>query len=77
MPMDFPDESLESHAKLVGFRQKEENETIEQYREAFADYMVPIDFIESQEIRNKVGWDKWSDKQNLEMLLRATSKNQK
>ena len=74
MPMDFPDmASLKRHADLITpkFRQPEEGETEEHYRNALADHVKPLDFIESQEIRNKVGWDKFSDSQNRGMVLGA------
>lgn len=58
MPMSFPDmESLQSRAKQRGFRQPLADETEEQYRTAFADFMVNVDRVESAEIRNKLGWD--------------------
>lgn len=59
MPMSFPDmESLINRAKQRKFREPNEDETEEQYREAFADFMVEVDRVESAEIRNKLGWDK-------------------
>jgi len=74
MPMDFPDlKSLAVHSKMItpNFREPEENETEEHYREALADHVQPIDFLESVEIRNKVGWDKFSKEQNNDMLRRS------
>ena len=59
MPMDFPDmQSLKMAAEIHKFRQPAEGETEVQYRRALADHVRPIDFIESEEIRNGVGWDK-------------------
>lgn len=50
--MHFPDfDSLKRGANFRKFRQPLENETEAQFREAFADYMVPIDRLESAEIR--------------------------
>lgn len=58
MPMSFPDfQSLKNRAVSRKFRQPLENETEDQYRTAFADYMVPIDLVESAEIRSGKGWD--------------------
>jgi len=72
MPMDFPDmKSLEMAAEVHKFRQLNEGETEEQYREALADHVNKIDFIEGEEIRNKVGWDRFTDKQNKAMLRRT------
>lgn len=69
MPMNFPDmKSLERHAEMVGFRKPNETELEAEYRMKLAAFVEPMDFIESQEIRNKVGWDKFSDEQNKEML---------
>lgn len=71
MPMNFPDmDSLKRAASIHGFRQPNEDETEIQYRLAVADHVERIDFIESCEIRNKVGWDKFTDKQNTAMLER-------
>lgn len=70
MPMDFPNlESLKSRAKQRGFRQPEANESEEQYRQAFADYMRPIDPVESTEIRSGLGWDAQSPIAMLAGLL--------
>lgn len=71
MPMDFLDlKSLERAAKVHGFRAIRQDETEAQYRIVLADYVEPKDFIESQEIRNKVGWHKWSDEQNRATVMR-------
>lgn len=72
MPMDFPDmKSLARCAEAWRFRQPEDGESEDDYRSALADFVAPKDFIESQEIRNKVGWDRWSDAQNKDMLRRS------
>ena len=72
MPMDFPDlASLHQAAKVHSFRERLTNESEEDYREALADHVAPRDFVESQEIRNKVGWDQWSDEQSRDMLKRS------
>jgi hypothetical protein len=71
MPMDFPDlESLKQAAEVHGFRKVRENEPEEAYRNALANHVSSRDFIESEEIRNKVGWDKFSKKQDRAMLGR-------
>ena len=71
MPMSFPDmESLEMAAEVHKFRKLNEGETEEQYRLALAEHVSPIDFIESEEIRNKVGWDRFTEEQNRAMLRR-------
>lgn len=72
MPMDFPDmQSLEWAAKAHKFRLPEEGEPEETYRKALANHVESIDFIESLEIRNGVGWDKFTKKQNEEAVLRS------
>lgn len=75
MPMDFPDlESLEFAAKIHKFREFrtiDPRETEDAYRTALADHVKPRDFIESEEIRNKVGWDQWDDNQTKDMLRRG------
>ena len=76
MPMNFPDlKSLQMAANLHKFREIVEGETEDDYRNALADHVAPRDFIESQEIRNKVGWDQWSEAQNKDTLIRAILKN--
>lgn len=71
MPMDFPDlNSLKRCAECHGFRQPDNGESEDQYRAALADHVEPRDFIESLEIRNKVGWSKWTEDQNQDMLRR-------
>jgi len=71
MPMDFPDmKSLQFAAKVHKFREVEEGEAEEHYRNALADHVSTIDFLESEEIRNKVGWDRFTDEQNRDTLRR-------
>jgi hypothetical protein len=71
MPMDFPDmRSLERAADVWKFRKANDGETEAEYRVALADHVQPHDYIESLEIRNKVGWDKFSPEQNKDMLRR-------
>jgi hypothetical protein len=71
MPMSFPNmDSLKRHATMLKFRQPNKDESEDDYREALANHVQPIDFIESCEIRNKVGWDQWSEEQNRDMLRR-------
>ncbi len=72
MPMDFPDmKSLVAAAEVHKFRQPNAGELEIDYRNALADHVRPIDFIESEEIRNGRGWDKWSRSQGEGMLGRA------
>jgi len=71
MPMDFPDmRSLIFCAKIHKFREPNSGETEDDYRKALADHVAPRDFIESQEIRNRVGSDQWTDEQKKDMLRR-------
>lgn len=71
MPMDFPDmNSLKLAAKCHKFREPNNGESEDTYREALADHVQTIDFIESQEIRNKVGWDRFSESQMIDLLRR-------
>ncbi len=74
MPMNFPDmDSLKDAAALHGFRQPSEGETEIQYRVVLADHVQQTDVVESHEIRNKVGWDKFTDEQNAAMVFGVTS----
>jgi len=71
MPMDFPDlKSLIRAGDMWKFRKPDSDETEIHYRSALADFVSPKDFIESEEIRNGCGWDKWNDGQNKAMLGR-------
>lgn len=71
MPMDFPDmESLKRCAEAWNFRNRKQYEHEDDYRAALADFVEPKDFIESCEIRNKVGWDKFNLKQQHDMIRR-------
>lgn len=77
MPMNFPDSdefpnsgSLIHAADVHHFRQPDDGETQDAYRTALADHVQSIDYVESLEIRNKVGWDKFTDEQNMDMLKR-------
>lgn len=76
MPMDFPDmDSLKSAAQVHKFRQPRAEESEREFRNALAHHVSSIDFIESQEIRNGVGWDKFSDMQNKMMIFESLLKN--
>jgi len=75
MPMDFPDmNSLKECAECHKFRQPNKNEAEADYRKVLADHVQPRDFIESCEIRNKVGWDKFTPRQNDDTLIRGLSR---
>ena len=77
MPMDFPDmKSLKSAADVHRFRQPNDGESEDDFRAALADHVQPIDLIESLEIRNKVGWNQFTDAQNRDMLKRSASARQ-
>ena len=72
MPMDFPDfNSLRNAAAMWEFREPMVDETEDLFRNALADFVADRDIVESMEIRAKVGWNKFSDRDNAEMLLRA------
>lgn len=73
MPMDFPDlDSLKDAATVHGFRQPNPDESADAYRVELAEHVAPIDFVEPEEIRNGVGWDKFTTAQNVAMLTRKT-----
>lgn len=75
MPMDFPDmDSLEKAARVHHFRQPNPGESESHFRMALANHVQKVDFVESCEIRNKVGWDKFNDIQNYDMISRAGKK---
>ena len=69
MPMDFPDEKLARTAQLHDFREQKKGETLAEFRNALAQHVQNIDFIEACEIKFGVGWDKWTKDQQVEMLL--------
>jgi len=72
MPMDFPDmESLRLAARVHGFRITNNSESEADYREALADHVAQSDLIESQEIRNGVGWGKWTGEQEKDLLQKS------
>ena len=78
MPMDFPDlKSIINAGSIHGFRSINKMETEDEYRESLANFVSDIDLIESLEIRNKVGWDKFSKSQNVDMLIRSGLKARK
>lgn len=71
MPMDFPDlQSLEFAAQVHKFRKKRPDESEDEYREALAVHVEPRDSLEAEEIRFKVGWDKFTDEQRFAILAR-------
>jgi hypothetical protein len=72
MPMNFPDmKSLIEAAEVHKFRKPHEDEAEERYRVALADHVQKIDFVESMEIRTSKGWDQWTPKEGVEMLVRS------
>jgi len=74
--MNFPDmDSLKRHATILKFRQPKTDENEADYREALASHVEPIDLVESYEIRNKVGWNQWSEEQSIDMLERIINKS--
>ena len=77
MPMSFPDmSSLQYAARVHKFREPTEGESESVYRKHLADHVEQKgDLIESMEIRTSRGWDKFSEAENIEMLLRGMSKN--
>lgn len=69
--MSFPDmNSLRSAAEIHKFRPLDGDETECHYRAKLADHVNQRDFIEGEEIRNKVGWDQFTPEQNADMLRR-------
>lgn len=75
MPMDFPDmDSLIAAAEVHKFRAPFEGEDEATFRSALANHVRPIDLVESEEIRNKVGWDKFSEEQNKRLRARQRTK---
>ena len=55
-----------------GFREPGDFEKEIVYRMALADFVAAKDLIESEEIRNGVGWDKWNAGQKIAMLARQS-----
>ena len=72
MPMSFPEmNDLLAAAEIHKFRLPNDGETEAEFREALADHVKPIDFIESQEIRTGKGWDQWNDEDKKDMFRRS------
>lgn len=75
MPMDFPDmDSLIEHADMHMFRKPNPDETEAEFREALAVYVAEVDLVEAEEIRHKVGHDKWTPGQSMSSMFRALDK---
>lgn len=71
MPMSFPlMEHLKATAEVHEFRQPNPDETELHYRNCLADFIEPIDLIESHEIRTGKGWDQWTDAEKEALLKR-------
>ena len=71
MPMSFPDySSLIAAAAIHNFRTPNDKEPEESFRSVLADHVSQRDFIEGEEIRNKVGWYQFTDEQNRNMIRR-------
>lgn len=72
MPMNFPDfDSLKKCAQSHKFRPPLEGESESEFRNELATFVRPTDLVESMEIRNKVGWDKFTTEQHKSMLYHA------
>lgn len=70
--MDFPDmKSLERCADVWKFRPLNEGESEDAYRSALADFVEPHDLVASCEIRNTVGWNKFTRPQQIDLLIRS------
>ena len=67
MPRTFNEKVLLKYGKGM-FREKEDEETIEAYREAVADNAEKYDPIGAHEIRTATPWDQWTDEQFLELV---------
>lgn len=76
MPMNFPDmKSLIEAGRVHKFRAPDVQETEENYREALANHVASLDFVESEEIRSGKGWDRWDDSEKVDILRRWPSKS--
>lgn len=73
--MSFPNmNSLIEAAEIHGFRKPLKDETEIQYRRALADHVAPKDYIESEEIRNGCGWDKFTEGDNRAIACKNNRK---
>lgn len=68
MPITFTDETLITFARNMKYREQNEGETSEEYREVIADLHQDRDPVEAHEIRTGKGWDKWTDA-DLDVLV--------
>ena len=75
MPRNFPDmDSLKRAAECHGFRKPLDDELEAEFRTALADHAQDHDLVESEEIRNGVGWNRFNDQQNLDMVRRQLAR---
>lgn len=71
--MEYDDEYFERYAtEILKHRPKESQETIDQYREAVAQWFEAqgLNPIYAFEIRFKKRWDQWDEGQKLEFVIR-------
>jgi hypothetical protein len=72
MPMSFPDlTSLKDAARVHKFRDIKNGEPEIEFRNALADHVASVDFVESEEIRNGVSWDQFNEGQKRALLGRS------
>jgi len=69
MPMTFDDQRLLSNGEWL-FRPKREDESLAEYRRAFAEDQDGKDPVQAHEIRTGAPWDKWTDVQFATLVLR-------
>lgn len=67
MPMTFTDETLLSFGARL-YREKKEDESIEEYRNFVAERHYSRDPVEAHEIKTGKGWDAWTDAEFLALV---------
>jgi len=78
MPRNFPDmDSLRSAAKCHKFRQPQDGEPEIEFRTALADHVMNLDLVESEAIRNGIGWDRFTEQQSEDMVRRIMRSNRR
>jgi hypothetical protein len=70
MPLTFTVEILLKEGAYF-FRPKTEDESIEDYRKAYADKVQKKDVVEAHEIRTGRPWNKWTDEDKSDFTKRA------
>ena len=70
MPKDFNNDAVGALARCMSYRERLPDESFDDYRKYIADIHAKFDFIESEEIRYGIGWDRWTKAQQKDTVKR-------